>query len=120
MQLGDAPWRLVIEIERRILAAPGVVTPVDDREFVVALHEDRSVIPAPRLVTRDAVIRDVRTIADGSSGDGLDLLIADGENAIKANDVDDLRTIVLRIWDNQIRTAKISGDVSKLASVLRG
>jgi hypothetical protein len=52
--------------------------------------------------------------------DAFDLLIADGENAMKASDIDDLRTIMLRIWDNEIRTAKISGDVSRLASVLRG
>ena len=50
----------------------------------------------------------------------FDLLLGDGENAIKANDVDELRTIVLRLWDNQINTAKTIGDVSRLASVLRG
>ena len=41
-------------------------------------------------------------------------------NAIKANDVDELRSIVLRLWDNQINTARTIGDVSRLASVLRG
>src|ERR1041384_480759 len=75
--LRDALGHGVVFIIRRILAAPGVVPPVDDREFVVAFHEDRSVIPAPRLVTRDAVVRNVWTIADGSLGDGLDLRIAD-------------------------------------------
>ena len=50
----------------------------------------------------------------------VDLLVGDGENAIKANDVDELRGIVLRLWDNQINTAKTIGDVSRLASVLRG
>jgi molecular chaperone DnaK len=49
----------------------------------------------------------------------FDLLVADGENAVKANDIDELRTIVRGLWDNQITTAAISGDVSKLASVLR-
>jgi hypothetical protein len=50
----------------------------------------------------------------------FDLLCGDGENAIKANDVDELRGIVLRLWDNQINTAKTIGDVGRLASVLRG
>jgi molecular chaperone DnaK len=50
----------------------------------------------------------------------FDLLVADGENAVKAEDVDELRMIVIRLWDNQITTENISGDVRKLASVLRG
>jgi molecular chaperone DnaK len=50
----------------------------------------------------------------------FDLLVADGENAMKAGDVDELRMIVLRLWDNQITTENISGDIRKLASVLRG
>jgi len=50
----------------------------------------------------------------------VDLLVGDGENAIKANDVDELRGVVLRLWDNQINTAKTIGDVGRLASVLRG
>jgi hypothetical protein len=50
----------------------------------------------------------------------FDLLVGDGENAIKANDVDELRSVVLRLWHNQINTAKTIGDVSRLASVLRG
>ncbi len=50
----------------------------------------------------------------------FDLLLADGENAVKAGDVDELRIIVLRMWDNQITTENISGDIRKLASVLRG
>lgn len=41
----------------------------------------------------------------------FDLLVGDGENAIKANDVDDLRGIVLRLWDNQINTVNSIGDV---------
>jgi molecular chaperone DnaK len=52
--------------------------------------------------------------------EAFDLLIGDGENAIKANDVDELKGIVLRLWDNRINTAKTLGDVSRLASVLRG
>jgi hypothetical protein len=39
---------------------------------------------------------------------------------MKAGDVDELRMIVLRLWDNQITTENISGDIRKLASVLRG
>jgi molecular chaperone DnaK len=50
----------------------------------------------------------------------FDLLVADGENAIKANDVDELRMIVMRLWDNQIAAESVSGDIRKLASVLRG
>ena len=50
----------------------------------------------------------------------FDLLVGDGESAIKANDIDELRGIVRRLWDNQINTAKAIGDVSRLASVLRG
>ena len=50
----------------------------------------------------------------------FDLLVADGENAVKASDVDELRTIVRRLWGNQITTENISGDIGKLASVLRG
>jgi len=50
----------------------------------------------------------------------FDLLVGDGENAIKANDVDELRGIVLRLWNNQINTTNTIGDVGRLASVLRG
>ena len=50
----------------------------------------------------------------------FDLLVGDGENAIKAIDIDELRDIVLRLWDNQIDTAKAIGDAGRLASVLRG
>jgi hypothetical protein len=50
----------------------------------------------------------------------FDLLVADGENTVKAGDVDELRMIVIRLWDNQITTENISGDIRKLASVLRG
>jgi molecular chaperone DnaK len=52
--------------------------------------------------------------------EAFELLVGDGENAIKANDVDELRGIVLRLWENQIDTTKAIGDVSRLASVLRG
>ena len=55
-----------------------------------------------------------------TNNEAFDLLVGDGENAIKANDVDELRGIVLRIWDNQINTATTIGDVGRLASVLRG
>jgi hypothetical protein len=55
-----------------------------------------------------------------ASKEVFDLLVADGENAVKASDVDELRTIVRRLWDNQITTKNISGDIGKLASVLRG
>jgi molecular chaperone DnaK len=33
--------------------------------------------------------------------DVFDLLVADGENAMRAGDVDEIRMIVLRLWDNQ-------------------
>jgi molecular chaperone DnaK len=52
--------------------------------------------------------------------EAFDLLIGDGENAIRANDTEDLKGIVLRLWDNRLNTAKALGDVSRLASVLRG
>jgi molecular chaperone DnaK len=52
--------------------------------------------------------------------EAFDLLVGDGENAIKANDMDELRDIVLRLWDDQIDTANTIGDVGRLASVLRG
>lgn len=55
-----------------------------------------------------------------TNNEAYDLLVGDGENAIKANDVDELRAIVMRLWDNQINTARTIGDVSRLASVLRG
>jgi hypothetical protein len=55
-----------------------------------------------------------------TNNEAFDLLIGDGENAIKAKDVDELRGILLRLWDNQINTARTIGDVSRLASVLRG
>jgi molecular chaperone DnaK len=55
-----------------------------------------------------------------TNNEAFDLLVGDGENAIKANDVDELRVIVLRLWDNQINTTKTIGDVSRLASVVRG
>jgi hypothetical protein len=50
----------------------------------------------------------------------FDLLLADGQNALTANDVDELRMVVIRIIDNQIAAATASGDITKLASVLRG
>jgi hypothetical protein len=55
-----------------------------------------------------------------ANNEAFDLLVGDGENAIKADDVDELRDIVRRLWDNQINTAKAIGDVGRLASVLRG
>ena len=39
--------------------------------------------------------------------DAFDLLVGDGENAIKANEIDELRVIVIRLWDNRINTAKL-------------
>jgi hypothetical protein len=54
-----------------------------------------------------------------TNNETFDLLVGDGENAIQANDVDELRSILRRLWDNQINTAKAIGDVSRLASVLR-
>ena len=55
-----------------------------------------------------------------TNNEAFDLLIGDGENAIKAKDVDELRGILLRLWGNQINTTRTIGDVSRLASVLRG
>jgi hypothetical protein len=55
-----------------------------------------------------------------TNNETFDLLVGDGENAIQANDVDELRGIIRRLWDNQINTSKAIGDVSRLASVLRG
>lgn len=43
-----------------------------------------------------------------------------GAGALAANDVDELRMVVIRIMDNQIAAAVASGDITKLASVLRG
>jgi molecular chaperone DnaK len=50
----------------------------------------------------------------------FDLLLADGQNALAANDVDELRLVVVRIIDNQIAAAAASSDITKLAAVLRG
>jgi hypothetical protein len=50
----------------------------------------------------------------------FDLLLADGQNALAANDVDELRTVVVRIMDNQIASTTGRSDITKLASVLRG
>lgn len=50
----------------------------------------------------------------------FDLLMSDGESAIKANDIDELRQIVLRIWATQLQTGRVNSNLSQLASVLRG
>jgi len=55
-----------------------------------------------------------------ASKEVFDLLVTDGKNAVKVDDVDELRTIVRRLWDNQITTRNIASDIGKLASVLRG
>jgi hypothetical protein len=65
----------------------------------------------------DRVSKQRHLAADKSA---FDLLLADGQNALAANDVDELRMIVVRIIDNQIASATGSSDVTKLASVLRG
>ena len=52
--------------------------------------------------------------------EGFDLLIGDGESAVNANDIDELRGVVIQLWNNRINTATNLGDVSRLASVLRG
>jgi molecular chaperone DnaK len=49
----------------------------------------------------------------------FDLLVADGENAMKVEDMVELRTVIRRLWDNQIATASVDGDAARLASVLR-
>src|SRR5438477_9523658 len=74
LQLGDAARDLVIEIERRILAAPGVVVPVDegggerlriaDCGLQIGGEECWSVIAAPGVVSGDVVEGDVFQVAD--------------------------------------------------------
>ena len=49
--------------------------------------------------------------------DAFDLLVADGENALRAGDIDEHRSIVRRILSNQIASASM-GDIRRLASVL--
>jgi hypothetical protein len=80
-----------------------------------------------RLCRRGAAVENLAHSAsfhsmeyNAPSKPGIKHLAADGENATKAGDVDELRTIVLRLWDNQITMENISGDIRKLASVLRG
>ena len=55
--LSDARRDHFIEIARRILAAPGVVIPIDDRQprLLLARQENRAVIAAPRFVCRNAM-----------------------------------------------------------------
>src|SRR5262249_45417803 len=65
----------------------------------------------------DTVSKQRHLAADKSA---FDLLLGDGRNAIAANDVDELRTVVIRMCQNQIAPAAGRGDVGKLASVLRG
>ena len=54
----------VIEVEGRVLPAPGIVAPVDDRLFDLAgdgaLHEAGAVIAAPGVVGREGMEEDVR------------------------------------------------------------
>src|SRR5438477_10295640 len=49
-----------IEITRRILAAPGVVIPIDNREtrIGIAREKNRPVIAAPRLICWNPIKRD--------------------------------------------------------------
>ena len=53
-----ACWHDIIQIEWRILAAPGVVTPIDNRQLriLLARQENRTVIAAPRFVGWNFVI----------------------------------------------------------------
>ena len=56
----------VVEVVRRILAAPGVVVPVDDRLLAAvpwrALQENRAVVPAPGVVGGMVVEEDVAAV----------------------------------------------------------
>ncbi len=56
----------VVEIERRIFAAPGVVAPIDERSRLVrrADEERRAVIAHPGVVGGDVAERDVFDVAD--------------------------------------------------------
>ncbi len=59
-KLGDACGHNFIEIEGRILATPGVVIPIDNREtrIIIARQENRPVVPAPRFVRWNPIKRD--------------------------------------------------------------
>jgi molecular chaperone DnaK len=50
----------------------------------------------------------------------FDLLVSDGENAIRANDIDELRGVIRQIWNSQMVATTAASDTSKLAAVLRG
>ena len=55
----DVPGNDIVQIERRIFPAPGVVTPVNDRPFpralVVANEKNGAMIAAPRLIGGEMV-----------------------------------------------------------------
>jgi len=77
-QLGDALRDGVIIVMKAILVAIRIVAPVDDGELVTPREENRTMIAAPRFVGRNMMIEDVRcAFADGASGDGCDLVVAD-------------------------------------------
>src|SRR5438132_1231627 len=64
LQLGDSARHVVVEIERRILAAPGVILPIDEcgRQMLPA-KKCRSMITTPGVVRRNVVQGDVFQIA---------------------------------------------------------
>ena len=57
---------VVVEIAGRIFAAPGVVAPIDDGNFLLVADEDRAVIAAPRFVGGKGMEMDARI--DGRVG----------------------------------------------------
>ena len=63
---GNATRHDVIEIVRRILPTPGIVSPVENRRLVspvgVTLDEDRAMIAAPRVVRRIVVEEDATPV----------------------------------------------------------
>ena len=68
---GDARGSHIVEIERRILAAPGVVAPIENNwleAHLLATEKRGAVITAPGIIGRNIPKRDVRQMADETTG----------------------------------------------------
>src|SRR6185503_855874 len=84
-RLGHLSPDLAVEVERRVLAAPGVVVEIDGEPRLLrrpARHEDRAVIAGPSIVRREPVQ------AQALGSDGLGEQLADMALVIGAEHVD--------------------------------
>ena len=51
--------------------------------------------------------------------EAYDALLVAGEEALNRNDIDDVRRVILRIWDLQINVGSVDTEMARLASIVR-